>query len=54
LTFGFMFGFVFIGCAQFAHSHIYVDYTPAITMLVFGTLAFDIVYAIYGLCRQLK
>lgn len=54
LTFVFMFAFVFIGCARFAHSHIYVDYTPAITMLVFGTLAFDIVYAIYGLCRQLK
>lgn len=54
LMFIFMFMLVYIGCAQFANSHIYADYTPAITMLVFGTLAFDLVYAGYGLCRQLK
>ena len=53
LMFVSLFILVYIGCRTFAQDHIYADYTPAITMLVFGMFAFDIVYAGYGLCRQL-
>ena len=51
LTFIILMSLVFIGSAIFARHHIYVDYTPAIKMLVFGMLAFDLVYAGSGLFR---
>lgn len=47
-----MYLFVYCGCQTFANAHIYADYTPAILMLVFGALAFDIVYAAAGLVEQ--
>lgn len=43
--------FVFLGCWVFSARHMYVDYTPSLLMLTFGTMAFDIVYAVYGLFR---
>ncbi len=52
LTFFILFSLVFIGSAIFACDHIYVDYTPVIKMLVFGMLAFDLVYAGYGSFRN--
>lgn len=47
-----MFSLVYIGCMIFAKYHLYVDYSPAILMLAFGTQAFDIVYAGYGVWRK--
>ena len=45
----FMYRLVIRGCRAYVDSHMYVDYTISVLMLGFGTLAFDIVYAIYGL-----
>lgn len=53
LMFVTMFALVYIGCIIFAKHHLYVDYSPAIMMLAFGTLAFDIVYAGFGVCKQI-
>lgn len=50
----FMYGLVKIGCAVYAHSHVYVDMMPSVLMLGFSTLAFDIIYAFYGLIDQIK
>lgn len=44
--------FVFLGCWVFTTRHVYVDYSPSLLMLTFGTMAFDIVYAGYGLFRS--
>lgn len=44
--------FVFLGCWVFTARHVYVDYTPSLLMLTFGTMAFDIVYAGYGLLQS--
>ena len=53
LLFVIMYLLVVHGCHVFANTHVYADYTPAILMLGFGTLAFDITYATYGLIRQI-
>lgn len=50
----FMYVLVKIGCAVYANSHVYVDMMPSVLMLGFSTLAFDIIYAVYGLIRQIK
>lgn len=54
LIFIFMYLLVYRGCYVFANSHTYADYSKSIMMLAFGTLAFDIVYATFGLFIQLK
>lgn len=54
LLFVFMYLLIYRGCYLFATDHIYADYTPAIMMLPFGTLAFDVVYAAYGFIIQRK
>lgn len=54
LLFVIMYLLVVHGCHVYAETHVYADYTPAILMLGFGTLAFDIVYATHGLIRQIS
>ena len=53
LMFVTMYALVFIGCMIFASRHLYVDYSPSILMLAFGAFAFDIVYAGFGLYKQI-
>lgn len=53
LLFVFMYMLVRRGCEVYANTHVYADYTKAILMLGLSTLAFDIVYAIYGFIIQI-
>ena len=53
LLFVFMYMLVRRGCEVYANAHVYADYTKAILMLGLSTLAFDIVYAIYGFILQI-
>ena len=46
--FALMFLLVVCGCAIYSRTHMYADFMPAILMLGFGALSFDIVYALYS------
>ncbi len=47
--FAIMYVLVVCGCIVFENHHTYVDFAPSILMLGFGTLAFDLWFASYGI-----
>ena len=47
--FAIMYVLVVCGCVVFENHHTYVDFAPSILMLGFGTLAFDLWFASYGI-----
>ena len=50
--FAIMYGLVWLGCYIYAGWHTYMNFTPAILMLGFGAVAFDISFALYGIIRN--
>lgn len=51
--FALMYLLIVWGCAIYSRTHMYADFTPAILMLGFGALSFDIIYALYSFVRNI-
>ena len=54
VQFAMMYILIVIGCAYFSSHHGYIDFSPAILMIGFGAIAFDVWFGCYALYNLIK